>query len=119
MNIGVTITVPKSLSVNKLNEFVDKTVYNVAKHTLDYSNSHIPKLSGRMKSDILAYGVKGSNKTYTLGYSSVKYTPYVWAYPQNTNWTNPASYSKWFMTVFKQNKQKIINQATAQSRKVL
>ena len=119
MSISASVSFPKKLSTAQMNKYVDSTVYHMAKHTLDYTNNHIPNLTGSMKRDILGYGVKGSNKTYTLGYSSVRYTPYVWAYPQNTKWTNPASYSEWFMTVFKQNKQMILTQAVNQAKKVL
>lgn len=119
MNINVTVTLPKKLPVKQLDSFVDRTVYNTARITLDRTQPHIPRLTGRMERDIIGYGVKGSNKTYALGFTSATYTPYVWKYPQNTKWTNPRSYAQWFVTEFKNSKERITHQAVNQAMKVI
>lgn len=120
MNIGVSVSIPKKLPVKQLDNFVDRTVYNTARITLDRTHSHIPRLTGNMERDIIGYGVRGSNKTYALGFSSANYAPIVWNYPQNrTNWTNPRSYSKWFITEFKNSKEQITHQAVNQALKVI
>ncbi len=119
MNIKIDVSMPKELPKKQLDNYVDKTVYHVARNTLDLTAIHIPYLSGDMKRDIMAYGVKGRNKVYTLGFLSAKYTPYVWDYPQNTNWTNPNSYAQWFVTEYKKDKDKINRQAVNQAMKGL
>lgn len=120
MNINVNVSVPKQLPTKQLNNFVDRTVYNIARTTLDETAPHIPRLSGNMERDIFGYGVRGNNKTYSLGFITANYAPIVWNYPQNkTNWTNPMSYSKWFITDFKNNKEKITRQSVSQALKVI
>lgn len=120
MNISVSVSVPKGLPTKQLDYFIDRTVHNIAKITLDRTQPHVPYRSGNMFRDIMSRGVKGYNKTYTLGYNQARYTPYVWAMPQTpTNWTNKRTYAKWFMTEFKRANQSITSQAVNQSLKVL
>ena len=120
MNIKVSVSIPKEMPVKQLDNFIDKTVYNTARITLDRTAPHIPRLSGDMERAIAGYGVRGHNKSYDLGYTSTNYAPIVWDYPQNTtNWTNPLSYSKWFITEFKNSKDKITRQAVNQAMKVV
>lgn len=109
MNVSVEITQP--LPIKQMDSFMDRTVYHTARITLDRTNPYIPRLTGNMSSDILGHGVSGSNKVYGLGYVSANYAPYVWKMPQNTNWTNPLSYSKWFYTEFRNSKESIVSQA--------
>ena len=119
MNIKVQISVPQKLPIRKLDSFIDKTVHNIAKITLDRTQPHVPYKSGTMFRDIMSHGVRGGNKTYILGFANVKYTPYVWRMPQKTNWTNLQSYSQWFITEFRKEKESITRQAVGQSMKVL
>lgn len=119
MNIGVSVSVPKKLPIAQLNQFVDKTVYNEAAITLERTEPHVPRLSGHMIGDIMARGVRGNNKVYTLGVMMTPYAKYVWEYPQNTNWTNPHSYAKWFMTEFRNSKEKIVSQAVSRAKQVI
>lgn len=117
--LTVDITVPKPLPVKEMDAFMDKAVYHMARQTLDRTNPHVPYRSGDMKRDIYSYAVQGGNKTYTLGYNSVRYTPYVWAMTSSTNWTNKQSYPQWFITEFLNNKEKIVSQAVSQAKAVL
>ena len=119
MNIKVSIEVPQKLPIKQLDSYIDNTVHNIARITMDRTQPHVPYRTGHMLRDIMARGVKGSNKTYTLGYNSAKYTPYVWAMPQGTNWTNPRSYAQWFMTEFKNHKEIITLQAVNQAKAVM
>lgn len=109
MRVSVQITAP--LPLKQIDSFMDRTVYHTARITLDRTQPHIPRLTGDMSRDIIGHGVTGSNKSYALGWVTRNYAPYVWNYPQNTNWTNPASYTKWFETEFRYAKESIVNTA--------
>lgn len=116
--IKIDVEIIKDLPVDELNAYIDNTVYNIARVTLDFTGPHIPHLSGDMERAIASYGVQGSNKEYTLGDNITDYSQYVWNYPQNrTNWTNPRSYSKWFITEFKNQKDVIVNRAVTSAKK--
>ena len=120
MSVSVSITIPRKLPIKQLDNYIDRTVYNIARITLDRTAPHIPRLSGDMERAIAGYGVKGHNKSYALGFTSTNYAPIVWNYPQSTtHWTNPRSYSKWFLTEFKNSKEQITNQAVNQAMKVI
>lgn len=116
--IKIDVEIIKDLPVDELNAYIDNTVYNIARVTLDFTGPHIPHLSGDMERAIASYGVQGSNKEYTLGDNITDYSQIVWNYPQNkTNWTNPRSYSKWFITEFKNQKDVIVNRAVTSAKK--
>lgn len=116
--IKIDVEIIKDLPVDELNAYIDNTVYNIARVTLDFTGPHIPHLSGDMERAIASYGVQGSNKEYTLGDNITDYSQTVWNYPQNgTNWTNPRSYSKWFITEFKNQKDVIVNRAVTSAKK--
>lgn len=116
--IKIDVEIIKDLPVDELNAYIDNTVYNIARVTLDFTGPHIPHLSGDMERAIASYGVQGSNKEYTLGDNITNYSQIVWNYPQNrTNWTNPRSYSKWFITEFKNQKDVIVNRAVTSAKK--
>ena len=119
MNISVKISVPKGLPTKQLYQFTDRTVYNIAKITLDRTKDHIPRLTGNMGQDEYSRGVKGADRTYTLGNNKYYYAKYVWNMPKGTHWTNSKSYPQWFITEFKNEKEKIVNQAVYQARMVL
>lgn len=109
----ISIEIPRELPIKELDRFTDLTVYNIARMTLDMTNSkgHFPYLTGELQRSSMAYGVVGNNKTYELGATGVDYAPTVWDYPQSTNWTNPNTYAQWFMTEFKNDKEVIVSQA--------
>lgn len=119
--IKIDVIMEKELPVKELDMWRDRIVYNMARVTLDFSNPHIPYLTGALEKSSMAFGVQGSNKEYGLGYTET--TPYakkVWNYPQNgTNWTNPNSYAKWYETTFKNNREKIIEQAVNNAKENL
>lgn len=114
MNIKVEIDIPRQLPIRELDNYIDDVVFNTARITLDFTNSkqRFPYLSGDLNRASMAEGVvSDGNKTYHLGASGVDYAPIVWEYPQKTNWTNPSTYAKWYMTEFENEKEQIMNLA--------
>lgn len=110
----ISIEIPRELPIKELDRFTDLTVYNIARMTLDMTNSkgHFPYLTGELNRSSMAYGVVGSNKVYELGVEeTTDYGSIVWKYPQNTNWTNPNTYAQWFITEFRNDKEVIVNQS--------
>lgn len=118
IKISVNIEVKKDMPWDMIDNYIDNTVHNIARKTLDYTAPHIPRLSGDMERAIAGYGVRGSNKEYSLGDNITDYSSIVWNYPQKgTNWTNPNSYSQWFMKGFKRYKNQIVSNAVNDSQK--
>lgn len=120
MNIKVNVEIPKQLPINQLNKYIDYTVYNIARITLDFTNSQqrYPRLTGELRRSAIAEGVvRDKEKTYHLGASGVDYAPDVWDYPQSTNWTNPSTYAQWYMTEFKKEKHLITSLAVSNSKR--
>lgn len=120
--IGIKIEMPKELPVKELTQYCDDVVFNVARATLDFTNSkgHFPYLTGELNRASMAEGVvKESYATYHVGASGVNYAPAVWNYPQNTNWTNPNTYAQWFITEFKNDKELIMYQAVSRANSKL
>lgn len=114
MNIKVTVEIPRKLPIRELDNYIDKVVYNAARITLDFTNTkqRFPYRTGELNRASMAEGVVGEgNKTYHLGARGVDYATVVWDYPQSTNWTNPRTYAKWYMTEFKNEQEVIMNQA--------
>lgn len=110
----ISVEIPRDIPIKELDRFTDLTVYNIARMTLDMTNSkgHFPYLTGELNRSSMAYGVVGSNKVYELGVDdTVDYASRVWKYPQNTNWTNPNTYAQWFIAEFKNDKEVIVNQS--------
>lgn len=114
MNINVTVEIPRQLPIRELDSYIDKTVYNAARITLDFTNTkqRFPYRTGELNRGSMAEGVVGEgNKTYHLGARGVDYAMDVWEYPQSTNWTNPNTYAQWYMTEFKNEQELIMRQA--------
>ena len=111
----------KPLPVEKIMSFEDKVVFTCARLTLDFTNPHFPYLTGDLARSSMAKGVsKRGDKTYSLGYNSyvAPYAKEVWNYSQkSTNWTNTRSYSKWYLTEWKNQKQTILGMAVTRSYK--
>lgn len=114
MNINVSVEIPRELPVRELDNYIDLTIYNIARITLDYTNSkqRFPYLTGELNRASMAEGVVSEgNKTYHLGASGVDYAPDVWEYPQGTNWTNPNTYAQWYLTEYQNEKEAITSLA--------
>lgn len=113
MNVNVDVEIIEDLPVDKINKYIDLVVYGVARNTLDYtaSENRFPYLTGNLQESAIAEGVRQeSDKVYYLGAEGADYAVYVWDMPQETtNWTNTDTYSKWYVTTYK-NKKEIITQ---------
>lgn len=95
--MSVTIKYNKT-TMNKLKTLPDKTVYEIARQTLDRVGSRkiTPYKTGRMERTMFSEGVKKDSKNiYTIG-NYTNYAKIVYDMPQSTNWTNPNSKAKWF-----------------------
>lgn len=122
MNISVSVEIPRELPVRELDNYIDLTIYNIARITLDYTNSkqRFPYLTGELNRASMAEGVVSEgNKTYHLGAAGVDYAPDVWGYPQGTNWTNPNTYAQWYLTEYKNEKEVITNLAVNNAMKLV
>lgn len=122
MNINVSVEIPRELPVRELDNYIDLTVYNIARITLDYTNSkqRFPYLTGELNRASMAEGVVSEgNKTYHLGASGVDYAPDVWEYPQGTNWTNPNTYAQWYLTEYQNEKEVITSLAVNNAMKLV
>lgn len=121
--IKIQIEMPKELPVKELVQYCDDVVFNVARATLDFTNTgnHFPEATGTLKEASMAEGVvKESYATYHVGADGADYAPIVWKYPQKgTNWTNPNTYAQWFITEFKNDKELIMNQAVSRANSKL
>lgn len=120
MNIKVNVEIPRNLPIRELDRYIDYTVYNMARITLDYTNSRqrFPYLTGELNRAAMAEGVVAEGgKSYHLGASGVDYAPDVWDYPQSTNWTNPSTYAQWYMTEFKNEKELIVKRAVENAKR--
>lgn len=122
MNISVSVEIPRELPIKELDRYTDLVVYNVARITLDYTNSkqRFPYLTGELNRASMAEGVVSEgNKTYHLGASGVDYAPDVWEYPQDTNWTNPNTYAQWYLTEYQNEKEIITSLAVNNAMKLV
>lgn len=122
MNISVSVEIPRELPVKELDNYIDLTIYNIARITLDYTNSkqRFPYLTGELNRASMAEGVVSEgNKTYHLGASGVDYAPDVWEYPQGTNWTNPNTYAQWYLTEYQNEKEVITSLAVNNAMKLV
>ena len=107
----------KEIPRQEIKGFEDEVVYRVARMTLDFTIPHIPYRTGDLNKSSLAFGVQGQDRVYSLG-AGVPYAKYVWNFDQeSTNWTNPRSYSQWFLTEYNNKKETILGNAITISYK--
>lgn len=113
MDVGVEIEIIEDLPVDKIDRYADLVVYGVARGVLDYTinENRFPYLTGNLQRSAVAEGVRQeSDKVYYLGADGADYAKDVWDMPQDTtNWTNPDTYAKWYVTVY-QNKKEVVTQ---------
>lgn len=118
MNIEIEIV--KGLPTEQLEEFADKTVYNIALGTREETKGlrAYPYLSGELERTEIAEPIMGSNKEYSL-LAGVDYAKQVWNYGSNTKWTNKSTEPQWYYNVFKKHKEVIVSEAVARALKEL
>lgn len=118
--IGIQVEMVKELPAKELAQYCDDVVFNVARATLDFTNTgeHFPHLTGELQNASMAEGVvKESYATYHVGAEGVDYAPYVWKMSQDVHWTNPNTYAQWYVTQFKEKKELIIDKAVSMAKK--
>ena len=113
--------IPNKKTEKILLELPDDTAYAIARITLDFSMKKVPMsrgkaTSGQLRRSTMAYGVRGSNKNYSIG-SATSYAKYVYNMPDGTHWTTPGTSQKWFHRMFKRHQATIIKTAISQTKK--
>ena len=126
MNISVKVEIPRELPVRELDNYIDLTVHNIARLTLDYVNTKgggenhtfFPRDSGDLQAASMGAGVTkyGKNSYYLGADGTVDYAEIVWNYPKGTNWTNPSTYPQWYLTEYK-NEKELITSIAVQNAK--
>ena len=113
--VNVEVQIIKDIPVAKIQEYADLVVYGVARGTLDYTlrDSRFPFKTGNLqRSSIGTPPRKEGNYIYCLDVpEQAEYAEYVWQFPQNINWTNPNTYSQWFVAEYIEKKDTITKQA--------
>jgi hypothetical protein len=112
--INVEVQIIKDIPEDKIKDYVDLTIFGIARGVLDYtlSDNRFPQLTGNLMRSAMAEGVKKeSENTYYVGAEGADYATYVWGMPQNTNWTNPDTYAQWYEKVYKEKVNIITQQA--------
>lgn len=104
-------------TIQELKNMPDIVMYATARQFLDRvgSSKVTPYKSGKMEGTMFSNGVKGSNKEYQIG-NYTDYAGYVYAYPQNVNWTNPMSKAQWFETFWKSQGKSVLENVVARYR---
>ena len=84
----------------ELEERPNLITYAIARQTLDLSFPHIPKDRGIMRQTSTSAGVRGTDGNYYIG-SYTKYALKVWKMPDNTNWSEPNTFGRWYEKIWK------------------
>jgi hypothetical protein len=118
--INVKIEIPKELPIKQLAQYCDDVVFNIARATLDFTDTEerFPELSGDLRRAAKAEGVvKEGYASYHLGAEDTDYAYYVWKMPQKTHWTNDRTYAQWYLKVYKEKKEIILDKAVSFAKK--
>lgn len=101
-------------TMKELEKMPDRITYAVARQTLDRigSTKITPYKTGKMEATMFSSGVRGSNGNYEIG-NYINYAKYVYAMPQNVNWTNPLSKAQWFETFWKSSGKSVLENVVA------
>lgn len=108
----VEIEILKDIPEVQIKNFEDRTIYNTAVFTREYTKSStaFPELSGELKRQEIAAPIENlGNNTYGLT-GGVDYAKYVWNY-KNAKWTNPNTQPQWYASVLKSSAATIISNA--------
>ena len=102
------IEVIRNLPVEQIHKFEDRTVYNMAVLTREFTKSAnaFPYLTGTLyQSEIALPILNPGDKEYCLG-AGVDYATRVWTY-KNAQWTNPSTKPQWYATILNLNAEQI------------
>lgn len=113
----IDIEIIKGLPVEQINEFADRTIYNVAVETREMTKGlrAFPYLSGELERMEIAEPITGSDKEYGLS-AGVDYAKRVYNYNE-ANWTNPNTERHWYHTVYEKHSASIVNNAKERALK--
>lgn len=113
------VEIIKGLPIEQINEFEDKTTYNVAVETREFAKGSkaFPYLTGELERAEVAEPIIGGNKEYSLA-AGVDYAVNVYKLDR-ANWTNPSTQPQWYHSVFAKNKEIILMQAVSRALKEL
>lgn len=109
----VKVEIVKDIPTKEINKYMDQVVFGIARATLDFTNTghHFPYRTGALNRASMSEGVVYEGfATYHLGARGVEYAPKVWNY-ENVNWTNKATFPKWYLTEFQKDKNVIVQSA--------
>ena len=109
--IQFEVEISKGIPTKQIQTFEDKTVYNMALYTREYTKGAkaFPYLSGRLQNTEISLPIQGSGMNYGLG-AGVNYATAVWNY-KNVNWTNPSTQNQWYYSVFRKQCNSIVSSA--------
>jgi hypothetical protein len=117
--MNVEIEIVKGIPSEQIENFLDKTVYNVAVETREETKSlnAFPVRTGTLQREEVAQEIIGNNKEYGLG-AGTSYAKYVWKM-ENVNWTNKSTLPHWYYTVFNKKGATILTNAINKALKGL
>lgn len=107
----------KDIPKAQIKSFEEKTVYNTAVLTREQtkSSSAFPYLTGKLqRTETSAPIVNCGKNEYGLT-DGVSYAKYVWA-KKNVLWSNLATQSEWYFSIFKGNYATIIHNAVNRAK---
>lgn len=115
--MNVEIKVIKGLPTQQISKFEDRTVYNTAVATREYTKSRnaYPYRTGKLRQSEVASPITGSNKEYSL-LGGVDYAKDVWAM-NNVKWTNPSTKPQWYYSSFKERGEVLLTNAVLRALK--
>ena len=115
MNIEIEIV--KGIPVEQINKFEDRTVYNTAVVTREFTKSKntFPYLSGTLAREEIAAPIVGSNKEYGLT-AGTDYAVAVWKM-NNVNWTNKNTQPQWYYRNFEEKGAVLLTDAVMRALK--
>lgn len=115
MNVEVKII--KGLPTEQISKFEDRTVYNTAVLTREFTKSrnNYPYRTGKLMRSEVSSPVIGSNKEYSLT-GGVDYAKYVWKM-ENVNWTNSNTKPQWYYTNFNEKGAVLLTNAVIRALK--
>lgn len=113
----IEVEVIKELPVKQINQFEDRTVYNTAVVTREYTKgaNAYPYLTGNLRRNEVSAAISGSDKVYGL-VAGVDYAKYVWD-KTNVNWTNSSTQPQWYYSVFRRQGVSIVGNAVSRALK--
>ena len=117
--MNVEIEIVKGIPEEQINQFLDKTIYNVAVLTREETKNlrAYPVRTGTLQKEEVAQEIIGNNKEYGLG-AGVPYAKKVYSM-ENVNWTNKSTLPHWYYSVFNKKGAIIMTNAVNQALKGL